>query len=399
MFYIKRFMRIMIFAVSVAAISASCGRETANREQEISGNVPEEEETDIGTSETMQMESEGAEETKEDEMKQRFGENCITDQVFEVELSEYSGKVFFVPFAPSEDKPYYHIKIIQNEEVLTEIEAYIPDSLTGGEFDSLDAVSFYDVNYDDNTDIVMIETYGDKSFAAIYYGYDGEEDYEKYFMIQERLSENITDQAEALSVPGIRSLLSDGKKNGEFSDYREAYYAVSRLCKLEGIEETGYDLIYFDEDDIPELAAGVDGYYTSLYTYADGKIYTLMDQWAYGAMGNSGYEYSPGKNSLRNYNADYAGAILYTTYMKIGSQYSMDTVVQIKSYNFDDVNENGVPDEDEMDSMGYYGVTYIDGKEVSQEECAIYDVGGYEYLRTTMSWKELQSELQNGGSQ
>ena len=48
---------------------------------------------------------------------------------------------------------------------------------------------------------------------------------------------------------------------------------------MESIEEKGYNLIYFNDDDIPELVVGVNGYYTSLYTYSDGKVYTLMDHW------------------------------------------------------------------------------------------------------------------------
>lgn len=122
----------------------------------------------------------------------------------------------------------------------------------------------------------------------------------------------------------------------------------------------------------------------------------LMDHWAYGAMGNAGYEYAPGKNSLRNYNSDYAGAIVYTTYMEISDRHTLDVTVQIETFNFDDVNENGVPDEDEMGSMGRYGISYIDGREASAEECAAFDAGGYEPIPGDMSLQELRAELQKG---
>lgn len=168
---------------------------------------------------------------------------------------------------------------------------------------------------------------------------------------------------------------------------------VSRLCELEGSGEIEYNLIYFDEDDIPELVAGENGYYASLYTYDNGTVYTLMDRWPYGVMGNVGYEYVPRKNSLRNYNSDYAGAIRYTTYMAVNNQHSWDTVAEIVTYNFDDVNKNGFPDENEQDSMDYYSVSYIDDKEVSAEECDSYNVGEYEYIEGKMSLEELKSEL------
>lgn len=194
-------------------------------------------------------------------------------------------------------------------------------------------------------------------------------------------------------MPAIRELLSGGKKNGEFADHREAYDAASRLCELEGPEDRTYDLVYVDEDETPELVAGVNGYYTSLYTFRDGRIYTLMDRWTYGVMGNVGYEYAPRKNNLRNYNNDYAGAILYTTYMKVNDRHAIETTVEIRTVNFDDANQNGVPDEEEMGSYGRYGVSYIDGKEVSAEECVSYDEGDYEMLIGTMSLQELQAAL------
>ena len=171
---------------------------------------------------------------------------------------------------------------------------------------------------------------------------------------------------------------------------------MSRLLELEGEENLTCNLIQVDDDGIPELAAGVDGYYTDLYTYHGGTVYMLMDHWAYGAMGNAGYEYAPGKNSLRNYNSDYAGAIVYTTYMEISDRHTLDVTVQIETFNFDDVNENGVPDEDEMGSMGRYGISYIDGREASAEECAALDAGGYEPIPGDMSLQELRAELQKG---
>lgn len=76
---------------------------------------------------------------------------------------------------------------------------------------------------------------------------------------------------------------------------------------------------------------------------------------------------------------------LYTTYMTASTRHTMETVVQIETYNFDDANGNGIPDENEMGSMGYYSVSYINGAEASPEECAAYDAGGYEYMETPMT--------------
>lgn len=327
------------------------------------------------------------------DMKKQFGENCIGEQTFEVELSEYNGAVWFVPYAPGQGNGDFHMQLIQNGNVLAEINPYVPENLAGESFTSLDAVSFYDINFDGNTDILLIETYGSTAFAAVYYGFDRDgEDYERNFAVQEYLSRQISDQAEDLTIPGIRKVLGDTRKNGKFAGYQEAYRAVGRLWE-QSDDNVTYGLIYFDGDETPELAAGVDGFYVSLYTYSDGKACTLMDRWPYGAMGNAGYEYAPKKNSLRNYNSDYAGAIMYTTYMVMNELPSLETVAEIKTVNFDDANGNGVPDEDETGSIGYYGVSYLNGKEVSDAECAAYDAGEYEMIRGTMDLQGLEREL------
>ncbi|NBH17065.1 hypothetical protein D3Z55_06155 [Clostridiaceae bacterium] len=334
-------------------------------------------------------------ETEAKTLKEQFGEACIPEQTFEVELSEYKGKIWFVSYAPTEDGQGLHVQIIQNGEILADIPVYVPEKIAEKGFKSLDAVSFYDVNYDNNTDIVLISTYGNTSFATFYYGFaENGDNRDKYFIAQELLSQNISDQVNPLSISEIRTFLSEGTRNGSFNSYQEAYQAVSRLYEAEGTDSIEYGLIYFDEDEILELIVGVRGYYTSLYTYQNGTIYTLMDRWPYGAMGNAGYEYAPKRNSLRNYNTDFAGAILYTTYMAADIGHSMNTVVEIKTYNFDDSNGNGIPDENEMESIGKYSISYINDEKVGEEAYASYDVGGYEYMEPDMSWEQLKEALE-----
>lgn len=395
-----------ILMLLAAGVMAACGqkqdqgqeteqsREEAKAPSEIVIQLTEENQDTEGV---LPLETVPAEAPTQERGNPSFGDGSIPDQTFEVELSEYDGKVMFVPFAPSNGRPDFHMEIIQNGNVLIDIPGYVPEGLSGETFTSLDAVSFYDVNYDGFTDLVLIETYGNTSFAAVYYGFDkqAEEDYDRRFYSQSQLSENITREAPALTVSGIRELMSGGKRNGQFADYREAYKAAATLCRLEGSGGIKYDLIYFDQDQIPELAADLEGYHTSLYTYENGSVHVLMDKWGYGAMGNAGYEYAPGKNSMRNYNTDYAGAILHTTYMSKNSSHTLETVARIDFYNFDDVNQNGIPDEDEMGSMGLYGKSYLNGREATDEECGAWDVGGYEFIRGILSFEELTARLRS----
>lgn len=403
----RKTTEIVLFALAAAVMLAACGKDGKGEnggsdlleelaEEDAGENFQEtegsmEDSPEQGNDMAAASGNELEEEATAEEIRERFGEDCISEQTFAVSLSEYDGEVWFVPFASSAQHPQLRMQIMQGGEVLTEIAPYVPERLSGETFSSLDAVSFYDINFDGHTDIVLIETYGSTSFAAVYYGFAEDDGYGAVFSLREELSDNISAQAAEVSVSGIRSFLTKGKKNGEFSDYREAYEAVSTLCSLEGMEE--YDLIYFDDDETPELAAENPGYDVSLYTYEDGTVYMLMDRWAYGAMGNAGYEYCPGKNSLRNYNSDYAGAIMYTTYMEADGQHSMDTVTEIKTYNFDDVNGNGVPDPEEEGSMGTYSVSYIGGREISEEECAAFAAGEYVYIEPCMSLEQLRAQL------
>ncbi len=330
------------------------------------------------------------------EMKSMFGENCIAEQTFEVELSEYDGTVYVVPFTATADESRFHIKIIQNGEVLETIRAYIPKGWEGKAFTNLDAISFFDANFDDCTDIVTIQTYGDTSLVTVEYGFaKNADEYYCRFNTAYDLSDWLTTSLENPTIPEIRRLVTQGKKNGEFISYQEAYETRIHLCELENNSEMSYDLIYFDEDEVPELVAAVQGYGVSLYTYRDGRLYTLMNDWAYGAGGNAGYEYAPKKNSLRNYNADFAGLIMYTTYMSVNEQLKLEMVAQIETFNFDDSNGNGMPDEEEEGSVGYYSISYMDGVPVTSEEWSVYDMGDYDYIHGSKSYEEIMQSLKN----
>ena len=419
MFYKEHFRyssKVLSFALLTIGTFTACGREQDESAADIVHDVYEEtivseqdsaevaEEETVGVSvagavTTTEKANKTAETEESEKLKSRFGANCITEQTFEVELSEYEGKVWFVPYEPSGAKDF-HIQLIQDGEKLYELNTYVSEELSGEEFVSLDAAAFFDVNYDGDTDIVLIETYGDTSFAVIYYGevwdayYDGNA--HVFFYAKEQLSDELTESLEKLTISVIQDFLGNGKKNGEFADYREAYLAVAKLRDMESNEEYKYKLIYFDDDDVPELVVDDPGYFVSMYTYHDGRIYTVMDEWVYGAGGNHGYDYCPRKSSVRNYNTDYAGLILYTSYWTLGAGYMLDEVVSIETLNFDDANGNGMPDGDEEKSYGYYNVSYIGGVEVTTEECESYSMGEYEWLGAGsdgMSLEELADAL------
>lgn len=163
-------------------------------------------------------------------------------------------------------------------------------------------------------------------------------------------------------------------------------------------EEPGlrYDLIYLDEDDIPELAAGSPGYFISVYQYRSGTINTLIHRWGYGAMGNHGYEYIPKSGVIRNYNADLAGAILYVTYLRINDLHEMESCYDdtLSMWMFRDTNGDHLMGEDEPYSDEIY--FYRGDQEISEEEFESYLIqGDYAVLEGNQTASQLLNQLQH----
>ena len=181
----------------------------------------------------------------------------------------------------------------------------------------------------------------------------------------------------------VRTLHREDKK-------RKAQYA----SEFTPYQPYTYSLTDFNNDSIPELVAELDGYHVSMYTYApdENKVYTVMDQWGYGAMGNTGYEYLPGKNYLRNYNSDFAGAVRYTYYgtmkhNKIVSLYPK----KLKIMYYKDKNHNQQPDEGEYTGEPYY---YYGGRQISEKKYNSYLIKGkFRPLAGTMKYKQIKKKL------
>ena len=169
------------------------------------------------------------------------------------------------------------------------------------------------------------------------------------------------------------------------TDYREEYsYKIQELSAQD--ESIQFALIDLIDNGVPELVADHPGYNASVFTCVDEGIVTLMDQWPYGAMGNAGYEYLPGKNVIHNSNMESAGAIIYESYMKVDDNYDIVNVYDedLSVRYIRDTNADGIVDgEDEYSDMPiyYYGET-----EISEEEYTSYQIlGEYETIKGTMS--------------
>lgn len=168
--------------------------------------------------------------------------------------------------------------------------------------------------------------------------------------------------------------------------YIPAYAKIIEQFEAE-YDELGYDLIYLNEDELPELVVGREGYWVSVFTYANGEVHTLMDDWGYGAMGNMGYEYIPGENMMRNYNTDYAGAVLYTTYFGMDENQEIEIFVYLEMSCLDE--EGNMPQNDEEYENAQWHF-YVDDEEVSEEEYNSHEIDGdYEYINSTKTALEI----------
>ena len=169
--------------------------------------------------------------------------------------------------------------------------------------------------------------------------------------------------------------------------YRNAY--------PEQFEELLCDLIFVDEDEVPELIIGKSGYWISMYAYKDGTVHELMDMWAYGAGGNAGYEYIPYENIMRNYNSDYAGYVLYTSYASINENYNFEESSYYLKMSYEDENGEVIMDEDalELDESNWH--YYYKEREISKEEYNSYIINSenFEYINGSQSYYSFEDYL------
>lgn len=173
-----------------------------------------------------------------------------------------------------------------------------------------------------------------------------------------------------------------------------AYIGTVKECIEEYSDnDLTYNLIYLDDDGTPELAVGMEGYWVSLYTYRDGVVYEVMDQWGYGAGGNHGYDYIPYENVVRNFNADYAGLVLYESYYRMGENYTLDEGFWLMQ-SYEDEEGNVLFDESDEDYDESNWHFYYEEQEITAAEYDSYCIEGeYEYIDTPMSAPELIKEL------
>lgn len=102
---------------------------------------------------------------------------------------------------------------------------------------------------------------------------------------EEKTDEEVNDEAGTNKEVDDDSKQENKKEVKKEATYQELYKAAVEEFQNEKKEsETEYcklcyDLIYFDDDDIPELVMGLSGYYVYMYTIIDGEMVPIIDNW------------------------------------------------------------------------------------------------------------------------
>ena len=218
---------------------------------------------------------------------------------------------------------------------------------------------------------------------------------------------NTVKTKEYRSLSQIRDyLVSLGAKPEEESeDWISAYKKkISEFYDEHRSEETEYanvkfGLVFFDNDNIPELVAGLDSYYVSLYTYKDDEVTPIFEDWGYGIGGNPGYDYCPREGVIYNMNNDFAGLMVWETYMKYDPKSGELKDMNDKEMSFwfvEDPNGDGFIDSDETEKVEYLEepIYYYGDDRVSKEEYESHAFKGeFDSLIGYKSYGEMMSYI------
>ncbi|MCR5776491.1 MAG: hypothetical protein K6G84_03610 [Lachnospiraceae bacterium] len=178
------------------------------------------------------------------------------------------------------------------------------------------------------------------------------------------ISSNETTSTTQLSMNEIADdsvKVSDNCLNAKYSDYKQAFKQIAnyydrKYMKKESESKMRFRLIYFNNDEIPELVAGINGYWVTVFQYVDGYVYPIIDHWPYGAFGNGGYEFYEKTGVTMNFEQNGAGAEHYIIYSKLNE--ATHTMEDVCYYH--EINDTS--SDYDFSDPGYF--KYIDENEV-----------------------------------
>ncbi len=423
----KRFGKVISATAAVAIMLAGCGNqaeqqavapaEFENVSKEVSSVATSDEPQESTVSPQTNESAKEADSSslagteapaQEDNSLWKLGE---TDYSMTANLIQYGGEVTLTLSTYESDSmgKRAHLTVTKGDEVQAEnnilFNEHKGNKFVDYTFLNIDEITIADSNFDNYEDIIVIgDTERGREVAICEFEKRYSEDYMDSFISQDYFSEQVRDAlGQDISGDSVKKLLFGEGYDGTFATYKDAYLTVTQNAALRyKADELRYGLIYFNDDDIPDLVISTPGYMQSLYMYEDGHLYCPIFEWAYGAGGNAGYEYVEKKAVITNFNQDYAGAIFYYTYLIMDSDHHMVSSYALKGYNFDDLNGNDFPDEEETTDEALENakgkVVYLNYTDENLTEAEIKTVidgleGESDYLGGELTYQELLGKL------
>lgn len=205
----------------------------------------------------------------------------IEDQTFKVDLKPL-GDVTFASYEPDTDlDPCADVvfELQRDGQAIDTLEGVFEDNIRENEvFSKVEAVSFPDYNSDGYSDIIILCSYSMATgpqagniypSARIYRGNaDGS------FVLEKELSDSANAAVADKTVKTILGFLGadKGAYGSADSGWKQAY--ISYVQQLDAGPWQGYDLIYVNDDDIPELVeiGNSEAMGCRIVSYSDGKM-------------------------------------------------------------------------------------------------------------------------------
>ncbi|MBO4807751.1 MAG: hypothetical protein J5537_01830 [Lachnospiraceae bacterium] len=345
--------RIFLCSVMLALLAAGCAQTSDVKESENKQGIFEEVDNALkteGVTKGETPETPEVTETSTGPLWTRGGEDFTMDAT----LSQYgSGTTLTITSETTEDGNDLSTMTVfkDGKEVAKNRLVFIvnrDDKFVSFGFDQIDEIGFADCTMDGNDDIIVIgQTERGKEVAICEWEKRYSEEYNDSFYSNDMLSDSMEKVlGNDLSVATVTKAICGDSYTGSFASYKEAYTAAANLAKLKYGEDVKFSLMYFNDDDIPDLLMSVPSL-ISLYMYDNAGIHCPIYEWPFGAGGNAGYDLLTKHAAVANFDHDYAGLIGYETYMIMNEKYEMKTAYYSECFNFDDLNDNGVPDPEE----------------------------------------------------
>lgn len=205
----------------------------------------------------------------------------IKDQTFQVSLIPL-GDVTFASYGPDPAKnPLGDVvfRLEKDGQVIDTLEGVYGDNIRSNEiFNHVEAVSFPDYNSDGYSDIISICSYSPASGPEAGTGYSEARIYrgsaDGSFVLEKDLSDAANSAVAEKTVKSILGFLGVGRGNtvSKGPEWKQAY--IDYIMQLDGEQWQGYNLIYIDNDDIPELVkiGNSEAVGCSIASYAEGKV-------------------------------------------------------------------------------------------------------------------------------